>query len=143
MAALTDDRNTQELASAFSMEHAPAVAASSTQFYKGGMLVLDQADGLVKKGVTGTGLIALGRCEERVLTGAGNTRRVKCRSGIFKYNNSAAADAIAADDIGKDCFIVDDNTVALTNGGATRSRAGEVYAVDADGVWVAINFPHS
>ena len=29
-----------------------------------------------------------------------------------------------------------DQTVAKTNGGNTRSRAGKVFDVDADGVWV-------
>lgn len=40
--------------------------------------------------------------------------------------------------MGADCFIVDDQTVAKTNGTNTRSRAGIVAAVDADGVWVQI-----
>ncbi len=140
MAALTADRDTLEKASGYSQTHAE-VGASSTQFYKGGIIVLDQADGLFKKGVTGTGLIAVGRCSENYLTGAGNTRKITARSGIFKYGNSASADLIAADDIGKDCFIVDDQTVALTNGTSTRSRAGKIYGVDTDGVWVAFTFP--
>ncbi len=141
MAFLSADRDTLEKASGYSQRHAE-VGASSTQFYKGGIVVLDQADGLLKKGFVATTLIALGRCSENVLTGAGNTRKINCKSGIFKYGNSSAADLIAADDIGKDCFIVDDQTVALTNGGSTRSRAGKIYGVDADGgVWVAITFP--
>jgi hypothetical protein len=142
MAALTADRDTQERMTGWSSLHGE-VGADSTQFYKGGIVALDSADGLVKKGVTATTLIALGRCEENVLTGTTNTRKIKCRSGIYKYLNSTAGDAIAADDIGKDCFIVDDQTVALTNGGSTRSRAGEVYGVDSDGVWVAFTFPMS
>lgn len=140
MAALTADRDTLEKASAHSQLHAE-VGGSSTQFYKGGIVVLDQADGLLKKATTATGLIALGRCEENVLTGASNTRKINCRSGIFKYGNSAAADAIAADDIGKDCYLVDDQTVALTSNSSARSRAGKVYGVDSDGVWVAFTFP--
>lgn len=140
MAALTADRDTQEKASAHSMPHAER-AADSTQYYKGGIIVLDPSDGRFKKGVTGVGLVAIGRCEENVLTGPSNTRKVRARSGIFKYNNSSAGDAIAADDIGKDCFIVDDNTVALTNGSNTRSRAGMIYGVDPDGVWVSFTFP--
>lgn len=141
MVALADDKDTRELKSEFGFNHA-LVAASSTQFYRGGIVVLDQADGLLKKGVTGTGLIAIGRCEENRLTGAGNTRKIAAKSGIFgPYANSAAADAIAVDDIGKDCFIVDDQTVALTNGTSTRSRAGKVYDVTSEGVWVAFTFP--
>ena len=44
--------------------------------------------------------------------------------------------SVQVPDIGKDCFIVDDQTVAKTNGANTRSRAGKVFDVDADGVWV-------
>lgn len=141
MAALTGNRDTPEKASGYSQLHS-GVGASSTQFYKGGIVVIDQADGLLKKASTATGLIAIGRCSEDVLTGASNARRINCKSGIFKYGNSASADLIAADDIGKDCFLVDDQTVALTNGTNTRSRAGKVYDVDPDGgVWVAFSFP--
>ena len=141
MAALTAFRDTLEKAAPFSSLQAE-VGASSTQFYAGGIVVLDQADGLMKKGITGTGLIAMGRCEETYLTGAGNTRKIKARSGIFKYLNSASADLIAADDIGKDCFIVDDQTVALTSATSTRSRAGKIHSVaDDGGVYVAFTFP--
>jgi hypothetical protein len=143
MAALTADRyDTFERASAHSMPHAE-VGADSTQFFKGGIVVLDSADGKMKKGATSTTQICLGRCEENVLTGTSNTRKIKCRSGIFKWLNSAAGDAIAADDIGKPCFIVDDQTVALTDGTGTRSRAGIVHGVDSDGVWVSVTFPVS
>jgi hypothetical protein len=141
MVALADDRDTREKYEGWAAEFAH-VAASSTQFYKGGILVLDQADGLLKKGVTGTGLIALGVSLERYLTGAGNTRKIRVKNGIHgPFANSAAADAIATDDIGKDCFIVDDQTVALTNGSSTRSRAGKVAEVDSDGVWVSFTNP--
>jgi len=140
MAAITVDRDTPARDSSFGMEHG-LIALSSHQFWKGGFVVLDQADGLLKKGTTATGLIAVGRCEETFLTGASNTRRVKARSGIFKWLNSAAGDAILDDDIGKDCFIVDDQTVALTSASSTRSRAGTIYGVDSDGVWVATGFP--
>lgn len=139
--ALTADRDTKEMQHPASMINEPAPAADSTQFYKGGMICLDQSDGRVKKGATATTLVALGRCEENRLTGSSNTRTVRAKSGIFKWLNSGAADAIAADDIGKDCFIVDDETVALTNGGSTRSKAGTVVAVDSDGVWVHTAFP--
>lgn len=140
MAALTTDRDTPARDVSFQQEHG-LIALSSHQFFKGGIVAVDQADGFLKKGVTSTTLICVGRCEENILTGAGNTRRVKARSGIFKWLNSSAGDAILDDDIGKQCFIVDDQTVALTSGGSTRSVAGIIYGVDSDGVWVATGFP--
>jgi len=47
---------------------------------------------------------------------------------------------IAITEIGTDCYIVDDNTVAKTNGTSTRSRAGKVVDVNANGVFVLV-FP--
>jgi len=38
--------------------------------------------------------------------------------------------------LGKTCYIVDDETVAKTNGTNTRSAAGTVVGVESDGVWV-------
>lgn len=50
--------------------------------------------------------------------------------------NSAGADLIALKDVGKDCYAVDDETVALTDGTASRARAGKIHHVTAEGVWV-------
>jgi hypothetical protein len=69
-------------------------------------------------------------------TAAANSVRVQ--PGIFRWQNSASADAIAKAEIGDDCFIVDDQTVAKTNGTNTRSVAGKVVQVDAQGVWVRV-----
>ncbi len=56
--------------------------------------------------------------------------------GIFAYENSSAADEITKADIGKDCYIVDDQSVAKTDGTGTRSVAGKVFDVNSHGVWV-------
>ena len=52
------------------------------------------------------------------------------------FGNSTSTDAITLADVGSDCYIVDDQTVAKTNGSGTRSRAGRVFDVDSEGVWV-------
>lgn len=138
--ALADDRNTKEMAAPWSMCF-DIVGIDSDEFYKGALLAYDQSDAKIKPGAAATDLIAVGRCEQRVSTGSSNTKTVRVKTGIFKWNNSAAADAIAADDVGKDCYIVDDETVALTDGSSARSKAGKIVQVDADGVWVATFFP--
>ena len=56
--------------------------------------------------------------------------------GVFPFKNSAAADEITNAEIGSDCYIVDDETVAKTDGTGTRSVAGKVFLVDDYGVWV-------
>jgi hypothetical protein len=133
--ALSADKDIPERAAPGSQLFAD-VGTDSTQYYKGGIVCISTATGKVVKGATATTQVAIGRCEENYLTGTSNTRKIKARIGCFKYANSAAADAIAADDIGKACYIVDDETVALTDGTGTRSRAGIVAGVDSDGVWV-------
>lgn len=50
--------------------------------------------------------------------------------------NSGGADAITLANVGDDCFWVDDQTLALTNGGGTRSRAGKIHNVTEAGVWL-------
>lgn len=50
--------------------------------------------------------------------------------------NSAGGDTIALTDIGKDCYAVDDQTVALTSNSNARPRAGKIHNVTSEGVWV-------
>ena len=60
---------------------------------------------------------------------------------LLPYQQAWVADRsavifIAAADIGNNCYVVDDQTVAKTNGTNSRSVAGKVHDVDAIGVWV-------
>ena len=141
MAALTANKTVMlEEQSAFSQlvgNYGSGLANQSAVFYLGAILVYDPADDTIKPATTATGKIALGRCEERL--DAADQLHVRVRSGVFPYANSAAADAIANDDAGKDCYIVDDQTVALTSDSSSRSIAGKIIRVDSYGVWVAIN----
>ena len=135
MAALSSDRNTP-IRTAEDFEFP---VAASTLIYAGSLVCIN-ASSLATKGAVATTLKAVGIATERAdnSAGAASAIRVKVRRGCFRFANSAAADLIALADIGADCFIVDDQTVAKTNGGSTRSVAGTVRAVDAQGVWVEI-----
>lgn len=132
MAALTAARNTKERAG----EVFDYPVAASTTCHQGGIVVLNA--GYAKPGYTATGLVAVGRCEESVTAVAAGDAQVRAKRGVFKFANSAAGDAIAQADVGADCYIADDQTVAKTNGTNTRSRAGQIVGVDADGVWVQV-----
>lgn len=85
-----------------------------------------------------TTLIAVGCFTESATAVSAGDARVRVKRGVFKFANSAAGDLIAQANVGADCYIADDQTVALTNGTNTRSRAGKIVAVDADGVWVQV-----
>ena len=134
MTALAKDRNTARR-DAISWTW-PMAAAVKT--YAGALAVLDSA-GNVKPAVTATGLIAVGRFNELVdnSLGAAAALTVKGERGVFRWANSSAGDAITKAEIGDPCYIVDDQTVAKTDGSATRSKAGIIADVDAQGVWVA------
>jgi hypothetical protein len=68
--------------------------------------------------------------------GANSAVSVKVRRGIFRFGNSTAGDLIARSEIGKQVFVVDDQTVAKTNNAGARPVAGICFDVDALGVWV-------
>lgn len=133
MAALTQDRSTLRRDGGL-IE--PPVAAA-TRIYVGALVAITAA-GLAVPGATSATL----KCVGSALSPADNTLgaagaiRVKVDKRPARFANSAAADAIGLADVGSDCYMVDDQTVAKTNGGNTRSRAGKVFDVDADGVWV-------
>ncbi len=131
MAALTQDRDTiKRNPRDFEIQ-----AAASKTFYAGAMLALDGA-GKGTPGTTATTLKGLGRVRKAVTSGATNVVMVEYERGCFRYANSAAADAITSADIGANAFMVDDQTVAKTNGTNTRSIAGVIRAVDDLGVWI-------
>lgn len=112
------------------------VAASKT-CYAGGLACRD-ASGNATPGATATTLKALGAFRETVDNGSGSAGDVSAEieKGIFRFGNSASTDLIAAADIGNDAYIVDDQTVAKTNGTSTRSVAGKIFDVDTLGVWI-------
>lgn len=132
MPALAAARNTKELAG----EVFGLPVAASTTCYQGGLAVLNA--GYAAPGTTATGLIAVGRFEETAVAVSAGDVSVRVKRGTFKYDNSSAGDAIAQADVGADCYIVNDQTVAKTSATGTRSRAGKIAGVDSDGVWVQI-----
>jgi hypothetical protein len=137
MAALTTERDTKH------REHSrlrSLPVAASTTIYAGSLVCVNAA-GYAVPGSTATTLQAVGRAEKTVDNSAGvaGAKNVDVVSGIFKFGNSSSGDAIAIANRFDTVYIVDDQTVALTNGSSTRSVAGMVEDVESDGVWVDIN----
>lgn len=132
--ALTKDRNTFQRTG----ETVAHPVAAATKIYAGALVVLN-ASGQAEPGTTALGKTAVGRAEAQVDNTAGiaGAIQVEVRRGVFKYNNFAA-DSINRQDIGKTCYVVDDETVGKTDATGTRSPAGKVVDVDGNGVWVEI-----
>lgn len=113
--------------------------AAATKIFAGALVCLNAA-GDATKGATALNLKVIGRAKATAdnSAGAAGAISVETETGVFRFANSAAGDLIARADIGASAYIVDDQTVAKTNGGGTRSVAGTIVDVDAQGVWIRI-----
>lgn len=74
-------------------------------------------------------------------TVADRAQRIQIDTGVFgPFANSAGPDAITAANVDQLCYVVDGNTVALTDGTGTRSPAGYIrYVLDGGGVVVDLS----
>jgi len=128
---LTQDRNTPMKAT----EVLVVPVAANVRIFAGS-LVVASATGFAAPGSTALGLSYLGRAEEFVDNrgGAAGAAWVEIRHGkAFLWANDGT---ITQAHLFKPAYIVDDETVAAADAGGTRSAAGRIVGIDADGVWV-------
>ncbi|WP_175845145.1 hypothetical protein [Burkholderia arboris] len=133
MTATAQDRNTPYIDGEII-----GVPVKANTVIRAGVIVCASAAGLAVEGVTAADLTYLGRADQYVdnSAGADSAKTVQVRRlKAFKWEN-LGTDAVTQAQLGKACFIVDNQTVAATDGAGTRSKAGIVVGVDADGVWV-------
>src|SRR5919108_4887044 len=127
--ALTGPRNTPRRSNYYFESEAPVGA--NAVLYQGAMAVINAAGFLVPAS-TATGLRTPclhdtdnGKRSVDNTGGANGAVKARIFFGVFLYKNHGA-DLVVAADRGSPCFIVDDETVAKTNGAGTRSEAGTV-----------------
>lgn len=130
---LTAGRNTVEIQDGKTLV---LPVKAGTKVYDGSLVALD-ATGYAVPGDTAVGLIAAGRAEEFVdnTGGADGALTVKVRRGVFKFDNDET-DPVTAQDIMKDCYILDDETVTMLAVGT--SIAGKVIGINNGEVLVEI-----
>jgi hypothetical protein len=131
MTATTKDRSTQQQYA--EVINVPVLAAAKIN---AGAIVVATAAGFAAPGSTATTLSYIGRAEDAVdnTAGANGAKSVNVRrKQAFKWANDGT---ITQANLMLTAYIVDDQTVAATNGGATRSIAGRIVGVDTDGVWI-------
>jgi hypothetical protein len=129
--SLTQDRNTPMK----DTETLVIPVAANVHIFAGS-LVVASATGFAAPGSTALGLSYLGRAEEEVDNrgGAAGAKQVEIRHGkAFQWENDGT---ITQAHLFKPAYIVDDETVAAADAGGTRSAAGRIVGIDADGVWV-------
>lgn len=133
MSAITQDRNT-----AMKDGELFEIAAAAGKKLPAGTMVCTNVAGFATPGATAVGLAYIGRADNAVDNTAGTdgaTAVLVRRGKAFKWANDGT-DPVKQANVGRACFIVDNQTVAATNGANTRSQAGTVIGIDADGVWV-------
>ena len=131
MAATTESRTTKRLATTGPERIRNFGIAGGVKCHEGALAALN-ASGFVQPLTTATGLKVVGVFDDTIdnTPGANGDARVEVRAdGAFGFDSAAAADLIDGADIGVAVFGVDDQTLALTSGGSTRSEAGKVFDV--------------
>ena len=111
----------------------------STTIYGGGIVVA-AADGYAKPGLTATGLVVLGvAAHDSVNAGADGAKKVRCvgsrgvpdgKKRYFRFKNATGDDACGQAEIGRDIYILDDNTMTKTSSG--RSIGGKLREIEKD-----------
>lgn len=141
--ALTAPRNTIQMGDQPIARRVHLPVAAAVRIFAGA-LVCSDANGYATPGAAATTLRGVGRARSTVdnSTGLAGALSVEVEQGIFKFANSADADEVTIAQRGAVCFIVDDATVAKTDGSSTRSPAGLVVDVETDGVWVEMRSTH-
>lgn len=131
MSVLTRDRNTPFM----NAEVIGVPAAAGAKIYAGAIVVAN-ATGFAAPGSTATTLTYLGRAEESVDNTNGANGAVTAlvrRLNAFQWANDGS---VTQAHLGKTAYIVDDQTVAATDGTGTRSAAGRIVGVESDGIWI-------
>ncbi len=127
---LTDEKGTSPIARFLP----PMPVAASTEIFQGTMVALNLSGYVVPVSADPT-LRVLGRAEEYVdnSTGAAGAKTCRVKRGIFGFANSSSTLAVTDAHIGRTCYAIDDQTVAIRNAIGANPVAGRVYDVDADG----------
>lgn len=113
--------------------------AAATKIFGGALAVLE--NGFATRGRTATGLVAIGMAIMTADNSSGADGDINVtveRDDWFRLGNDVG-DPVTRSSIGQPCYIVDDETVAATDGTNTRSKAGTVRDVDDVGVWISFD----
>jgi hypothetical protein len=143
MTALALDRNTSQYGTPDTVQ--PLLlsfpVAASTKIYGGSILATNSSGRAVPASADNT-LKVWGRCEAQADNSSGTAGAINAtaKPGVFYFANDAT-NPVAATDVGKFCYILDDQTVSISDGSGLRPVAGIVYAYDStSGVAVGLGF---
>lgn len=135
MTATTENRLTDEKGESPIARFFPALPVAAATTIRHGVMVGINLSGYLVEVSADPTIRVLGRSEAYVdnSAGAAGAKTCKVKRGIFGWTNSATTLALADAHVGRLCYAVDNQTVALRNPLGTYPVAGRVYDVDADG----------
>lgn len=113
--------------------------AEATEIFKGGIVALNTSGYAVPGAPTST-LVVVGYAKDSVdnKDGGNGDLRVEVHALMALFVNSGGGDEITLAHVGDLCYVVDDQTVALTSSSGTRPIAGVVADVGSEGVSVLV-----
>lgn len=117
----------------------PVLAA--TTIYAGAEVALTPAGYLTNASADASlRVVGVWNGSEAVDNSAGASGALTCvpTRGAFYFANSGTTDAVSDADLGRPCYVVDNNTVARTSAYGARPVAGRVVGVDSLGVLVEV-----
>ena len=127
MSALTEARDTREIAAGGVHYTREFTVASGSTVYAGAITAINSS-GKAIPAISSGAITVVGRAENTAAAG----ETVTTRSGMFLYN-PVSSGAISVTDVNKKCYVADDQTVTLTSG-SSAVVAGVVRDVTAGGV---------
>ncbi len=128
-------------------KHHLFLLAAGSKAYKGGIACIDLSAVSTSKVVPGSSsptLLKIGIFDETIdATAAAQYVNVDLEREITVewYSNGAAGNAVAATDVGRDAYVIDDQTVGIA--GAGRCLAGRIWAFDSVRNAVAVEKVHA
>ena len=127
MSALTEARDTREIAAGGVHYTREFIVAAGSTVYAGGITAVNSSGKAIPATSSGA-ITVVGRAENTAVGG----ETVRTRSGMFLYS-PVSSGAFAVSDLNKTCYVKDDQTVTLT-GGTAAVIAGVVRDVRPEGV---------
>lgn len=113
--------------------------AAATELF-GGHIVAANAAGFALPGSATAANVTLGISDGWVDNSGGlaGDASVLVRRGKAWFLANSTADPVTQSQVGRDCYVVDSQTVAKTSNANARPVAGKVLGLENDGVWVLI-----
>lgn len=132
MANLAAERNTVKSAAVVYQPQAVLNVGAGAIIWKGLLYAADANQRAVNPGAAGLPVVGFAKKTVDNTLGANDAVRAEFETGPAQFDNDGT---IAVDDVGKDCYAVDNHTVSLTN---TNSLCGKILEVGAGFVEVGV-----